>query len=241
MIPAWMGRTQLLVGDEKLLGLMNSNVIIVGLGGVGAICAEMLVRSSIGQLTIVDADAIEESNRNRQLPALISTNNKLKTEVLAKRLLDINPELKLTVLNEYLKGNRIVEVLEAGHYDYACDCIDTLTPKVNFIKACLERNLPIVSSMGAGGKVDPTLLQVADISDSYNDLLARYVRKYLKRRFSITTGFQVVFSPELADKKRIVLNDDITRKKSTIGTISYMPAVFGCTVASVVLRGLMKE
>ncbi len=241
MIPSWMGRTQLLLGDEKLQRIISSHVIVVGLGGVGGICAEMIARCGVGKLTIIDADTIEASNRNRQIPALVSTENKLKTEVLAARLLDINPDLELTVLHEYLRDKRTLEVLDQGNFDFACDCIDTLTPKVNFIKACLERSIPIVSSMGAGGKVDPTQVQIADISESYNDLLARYVRKYLKRRFSITTGFEVVFSPELSDKSKIVLNDDITRKKSTIGTISYMPTIFGSLVASVALRGLMKN
>lgn len=241
MIEPWMTRTRLLLGDEAIERLMRANVIVVGLGGVGGICAEMIARSGVGSMTIVDADVVEASNRNRQLPALISTENKHKAEVLAERLLDINASLKLTVLNEYLKDQRTFDVLDNGNYDFACDCIDTLSPKVYFIKACLERNIPIASSMGAGGKVDPTQVRVCDISETYNDLLARYVRKYLHRKFSIKTGFPVVFSPEQADKSRIILNEDTTRKKSTIGTISYMPAVFGCAVASVAIRKLMEE
>lgn len=241
MIEPWMTRTRLLLGDEAIERLMRANVIVVGLGGVGGICAEMIARSGVGSMTIVDADVVEASNRNRQLPALISTENKHKAEVLAERLLDINASLKLTVLNEYLKDQRTFDVLDNGKYDFACDCIDTLSPKVYFIKACLERNIPIASSMGAGGKVDPTQVRVCDISETYNDLLARYVRKYMHRKFSIKTGFPVVFSPEQADKSRIILNEDTTRKKSTIGTISYMPAVFGCAVASVAIRKLMEE
>lgn len=239
MIPAWMGRTQLLLGDEQVTRLMNSNVIVLGLGGVGGMCAEMIARSGVGKMTIVDADHIEASNRNRQIPALVSTDNKQKAEVLAARLRDINPDIELTVLNEYLRDQRTFEVLDHGHFDFACDCIDTLSPKVYFIKACLERRIPIVSSMGAGGKVDPTRVEICDIGDTYDDLLARYVRKYMKRKFSISSGFQVVFSPERADKTKIIVNEDTTRKKSTIGTISYMPAVFGCAMASVALRGLM--
>lgn len=241
MIDPWMTRTQLLLGDEAVERLMRANVIVVGLGGVGGICAEMIARSGVGSMTIVDADVVEASNRNRQLPALISTENKSKAEVLAERLLDINASLKLTVLNEYLKDKRTFDVLDNGNYDFACDCIDTLSPKVYFIKACLERNIPVASSMGAGGKVDPTQVRICDISETYNDLLARYVRKYMHRKFSIRTGFPVVFSPEQADKSRIVLNEDTTRKKSTIGTISYMPAVFGCAVASIAIRKLMQE
>jgi tRNA A37 threonylcarbamoyladenosine dehydratase len=239
MIDAWMGRTQLLLGDEKLKKIINSNVIILGLGGVGGMCAEMIARAGVGKMTLVDADTIEASNRNRQLPALVSTENKLKAEVLAERLLDINPKLQLTILNEYLREQRTLDVLDEGNFDYACDCIDTLTPKVYFIKSCMERNIPVVSSMGAGGKVDPSRIEVCDISETRDDLLARYVRKYLYRRYSIKTGLTVVYSPERVDKSKIILNDDITKKKSTIGTISYMPAVFGCTVASVAIRGLM--
>lgn len=239
MIPAWMGRSQLLLGDEQLTRLMNSNVIVLGLGGVGGMCAEMIARSGVGKMTIVDADHIEASNRNRQIPALVSTDNKQKAEVLAERLRDINPDIQLTVLNEYLRDQRTFEVLDNGNFDFACDCIDTLSPKVYFIKACLERRIPIVSSMGAGGKVDPTRVEICDISETYDDLLARYVRKYMKRKFSVASGFQVVFSSEKADKSKIVVNEDTTRKKSTIGTISYMPAVFGCAMASVALRGLM--
>ncbi len=239
MIPDWMGRSQLLLGDEQLTRLMNSNVIVLGLGGVGGMCAEMIARSGVGKMTIVDADRIEASNRNRQIPALVSTDNKQKAEVLAERLRDINPDIQLTVLNEYLRDQRTFEVLDNGNFDFACDCIDTLSPKVYFIKACLERRIPIVSSMGAGGKVDPTRVEICDISETYDDLLARYVRKYMKRKFSVASGFQVVFSAEKADKSKIVVNEDTTRKKSTIGTISYMPAVFGCAMASVALRGLM--
>lgn len=238
MIPEWMTRSELLMGEEKIRKLMAANVIVVGLGGVGAIAAEMIVRAGVGQMTIVDADHIEASNRNRQIPALSSTDGLLKAETLGNRLMDINPALKLTVLNEYLRDKRTFEVLDQGGFDFALDCIDTLSPKVYYIKACIERKIPIISSMGAGGKIDPTQVRICDISETYNDLLARYVRKYLHRKFSIHKGLKVVFSPEQADKTRIVLNTDTTRKKSTIGTVSYMPAVFGCACASAAIRHL---
>ena len=237
MVPYWMSRTELLLGEEKVQNLINKNVLIVGLGGVGGICAEMIARAGVGSMTIVDGDVVDLSNCNRQIPALHSTAQKLKAEVMAERLKDINPELKLTVITEFIKDERTIEVIEAQQYDHAVDCIDTLSPKVWFIKACVDRNIPIVSSLGAGGKIDPLQVQVTDISKSYKCNLARYVRKYLHKE-GIYTGVQVVFSPEDVDQSRIIETEKAFPKKSIIGTISYMPAVFGCVVASAVIRML---
>jgi tRNA A37 threonylcarbamoyladenosine dehydratase len=236
-IQPWMGRTQLLLGEEKLHKLVNSNVLVVGLGGVGGIAAEMIARTGVGKMTIVDADTVEATNRNRQIPALKSTEGVLKTEVLAKRLLDINPDLELTVIPQYFRDDLTHKVLDEGNFDYALDCIDTLSPKVFFIKACIDRNIPLVSSMGAGNKVDPTQVKVADIADSYNCRLAKYTRKYL-HKFGIYKGVTVVFSAEEASDEAGVTMVGARNKKSAPGTISYMPAVFGCAVASVAIRGL---
>ncbi len=235
-----MSRTQLMLGDENIHKLMKANVLVVGLGGVGGICAEMIARAGVGRMTIVDADTVDPSNRNRQIPALKSTEFKGKAEVLAERLLDINPELKLTVLAEYIKGERTREILSEGKFDYVCDCIDTLSPKVFFIRACMEMKIPLISSMGAGGKLDPTRLEVLDISETYNCNLAKYVRKYL-HKFGIRKGLNCVFSSEPADKSRIITTEKAFPKKSIIGTISYMPAVFGCTCASVAIRGILDK
>ncbi|MCU0422537.1 MAG: tRNA threonylcarbamoyladenosine dehydratase [Bacteroidia bacterium] len=239
-IKPWMGRTQLLLGETKLHKLVNSNVLVVGLGGVGGIAAEMIARTGVGKMTIVDADTVEATNRNRQIPALSSTEGVLKTEVLAKRLLDINPDLDLTVIPEYFRDDLTHRVLDEGKFDYALDCIDTLSPKVFFIKACMDRNIPLVSSMGAGNKVDPTQVQVADIADSYNCRLAKYTRKYL-HKFGIYKGVKVVFSPEEAGIDAGVTIVGARNKKSAPGTISYMPAVFGCAVASVAIRDLYER
>jgi tRNA threonylcarbamoyladenosine dehydratase len=240
MIPYWMSRTELLLGEEKVQNLINKNVLIVGLGGVGGICAEMIARAGVGSITIVDGDVVDLSNCNRQIPALHSTAKKLKAQVMEERLKDINPELKLTVIAEFIKEERIIKIVESQKYDYAVDCIDTLSPKVWFIKTCVDRNIPIVSSLGAGGKVDPLQIQVADISKSYKCNLARYVRKYLHKE-GIFSGVQVVFSPEDIDQSRIIETEKAYPKKSIIGTISYMPAVFGCVVASVVVRALYEK
>ena len=233
----WKTRTSLLIGEEGVKRLEEAHVLVVGLGGVGAYAAEQLCRAGIGKMTIVDGDLVEETNRNRQLPALISNQGKPKAEVLAQRFLDINPELRLTVINEYLKDERMQEVIHSENFDYAIDAIDTLSPKTFFIYHCLQKGLPVVSSMGSGGKFDPSKVLVADISKTYNCSLAKMLRKRL-HRLGIKKGLQVVFSTELVDKSKIILEDG-QNKKSTVGTISYMPPVFGCFIASAVISGLL--
>ena len=231
-----MSRTRLLLGDEQMQKLISANVLVVGLGGVGGICAEMIARAGVGRMTIIDADVVEASNRNRQVPALISTDGMRKGEVLGQRLLDINPDIELTIINEFLNRENREALLGDTKFDYAVDCIDTLTPKVHFIKYCLDQGIPIVSSMGAGSKVDPTQVKIVDISGTYNCKLAYYVRKKL-HALGVYSGLKVVFSPERPSEKRVVLTES-GPKKSVIGTISYMPAVFGCTLASIVIRDL---
>ena len=239
MIPYWMSRTQLMLGDEPIELLMTKNVLVVGLGGVGGICAEMIARAGVGKMTIVDADTVDLSNTNRQIPALHSTAGKLKTEVMAERIRDINPLIDLTVLPIYIKEDETRKILEEGNFDYAVDCIDTLSPKVYFIKACIDRKIPIVSSLGAGGKLDPSQVTITDISKTYECNLARYVRKKL-HSLGIQKGLTVVFSPEKVDQSKIIETEKAFPKKSIIGTMSYMPAIFGCNVASVVIRGLLE-
>lgn len=237
MIPAWMSRSELLLGASVLEELMKKHVLVVGLGGVGGICAEMIVRAGVGKITIVDADTVDISNTNRQIAALHSTVGKVKAEVLAERLKDINPDLVLEVIPQYLKDELVDEVVGRHKYDYAVDCIDTLGPKVAFLKACLDHGIPVVSSLGAGGRVDPSKVKVADISKTFGCNLARYVRKRLKNQ-GVKRGFQAVFSTEKIDDSKVIVTEKAFPKKSLIGTISYMPAIFGCTVASVVVRGL---
>jgi tRNA threonylcarbamoyladenosine dehydratase len=189
-------------------------------------------------MTIVDGDTVHRSNRNRQLPALVSTEGISKTEVMAKRLLDINPELKLTVLNEYIKDERTLEILRQG-YDYVIDAIDTISPKVFLLYTCVQLGLPVVSSMRAGGKYDPSQISVVDINESYNCKLAYYMRKRL-HKMGVRKGIKVVFSPEVVERSSVILQEGESNKKSNVGTISYMPAVFGCYCASVVLRDLLE-
>jgi tRNA threonylcarbamoyladenosine dehydratase len=235
----WMSRTRLLLGNERLEKLLRSHVLVAGLGGVGAYAAEQLCRAGIGKLTIADSDMITASNKNRQLPALVSTLGKLKADVMAQRLLDINPALELRVVNTYLKNEKI-DLLLSEKFDYVVDAIDTLAPKVFFILECLKQQLPLVSSMGAGGKLDPAQIRISDISESHSCRLAFYIRKRLQK-FGIRSGFQVVFSPEAVESERKIRVENEANKKTNVGTISYMPAIFGCFCASVVIRDLLEK
>jgi tRNA A37 threonylcarbamoyladenosine dehydratase len=237
--PGWLTRTELLLGKEKVEFLKTRKVLVAGLGGVGAMAAEQLCRAGIGNLVIVDGDRVHPSNRNRQLPALVSTEGMEKTEVMRSRLMDINPGLNLVVVNEYIKDERMIEILQLG-YDYVVDAIDTLSPKVYLLYHCRRLDLPVVSSMGAGGKTDPSQVQVVDLDDSFNCKLAYYMRKRL-HKLGIWKGIKVVFSPEVVNRDSVALSDGELNKKSTVGTISYMPAIFGCFCAATVINDLLAK
>lgn len=236
---SWQERTRLLLGQEKLTTINNAHILVVGLGGVGAYATEMLARAGVGELTIADADTVGESNINRQLIALHSTIGRAKTEVLAERLMDINPNLKLHIHTEYIRDEKTYELLDAAKYDYVVDCIDTLSPKVNLIAGALERGIPLVSSMGAGAKTDPTKIEVNDIEKSHHCPLAHMLRKRL-HKLGIRSGFWAVFSPEPVREGSMIIAEE-TNKKSNVGSISYIPAAFGCVCSSVVIRDLLHE
>ena len=235
----WLERTRLLLGEEKLERLRNAHVLIVGVGGVGAYAAEMIVRAGVGRLTIADADRVSESNINRQLVALHSTVGRLKTDVLAERLRDIDPTLQLTAVDRYIRDEQTDILLDAARYDYAVDAIDTLSPKLALLKGCLDRGLPVVSSMGAGAKTDPTRMEIADIGRTHHCPLAHMLRKRL-HKLGIRSGFRAVFSPEPIREGALMLCEE-RNKKSNAGTISYLPAAFGIGCASVVIRDLLGE
>jgi tRNA A37 threonylcarbamoyladenosine dehydratase len=232
----WLKRTELILDNEKLGKLKSANVLVVGLGGVGAYAAEMICRAGVGSMTIVDGDKIHPTNRNRQLAALKSTEGMAKAEVMGHRILDINPDIKLTVIQEYIKDDRMIEVIDKG-FDYVVDAIDTLSPKIFLIYHTLQRKLPLVSSMGAGGKFDPIKVSISDISETTDCSLARILRKRL-HRLGIRDGFTAVYSPEVIDKEKVIITNSERNKASIVGTISYMPASFGIACASVVLRDL---
>ncbi len=235
----WLSRTELLLTPEKTERLKKSNVLVVGLGGVGAYAAEMVARCGIGKMTLIDADTINITNLNRQLLATHSSIGKAKSDLMAERLRDINPEIKLTVYNEFLRDERILEVLKSQHYDYVIDAIDTISPKLFLIINCVNEGINIVSSMGAGGKHNPEKIHIADISKTYNCRLARTIRKRLQK-YGIKKGVKTIFSSEIQDKNAVLLCDDEPNKISTTGTISYMPTIFGCIAASVVIRDLIE-
>lgn len=232
----WLTRTELILDEEKISRLKKANVLVIGLGGVGAYAAEMICRAGVGSMTIVDGDKVNSTNRNRQLPALKSTEGKAKAEVMGQRILDINPDIKLTVINEYIKEERMEEVIGQG-FDYVVDAIDTLSPKIFLIYHTMKMKIPLVSSMGAGGKFDPSKVSISDISETTNCTLARILRKRL-HRLDIRDGFTAVYSPEIVDKKSVVVTEGEQNKASIVGTISYMPACFGIACASVVIRDL---
>lgn len=234
----WQQRTKLLLGQERLEKLRHSRVLVAGLGGVGAWTTELLCRAGIGSLTIVDGDVIQPSNRNRQLLALKSTEGHRKVLLMKERLLDINPEVGVEVIDLYLEDDAFREIVLAHQYDYVVDAIDTLTPKIHLIKQSLEAGWPLVSSMGSGGKTDPSAVRVDDIDNSYNCRLAAILRKKL-HRMGIRNGFKVVYSIQKTDKESVVEVQDEPNKKSTVGTISYMPPLFGCYCAGVVIQDLV--
>ena len=233
-------RSELLLGKEAMEKLQQTHVLLVGLGGVGAYCAEQLCRAGVGEMTIVDADVVEYSNFNRQLLALENTLKRPKTEVMAERLLQINPEIKLHVIQEFVRDEGTENLLSRANYDYVIDAIDALSPKVYLIYFALQRNFRVIAAMGAGGKKDPSLVKVVDIKKTYQCGLAHAIRKRL-HRLGVKSGFKAVFSPEIVSKEAIELDPDPNiNKLSVVGTISYMPAVFGCFMAAEVINDLIE-
>jgi len=240
MTPEKTIRSELLLGKAAIEKLLHAHVLVVGLGGVGAYCAEQLCRAGIGEMTIVDADVVEYSNFNRQLLALENTLKRPKAEVMAERLLQINPEIKLHVIQEFVRDEGTEILLARANYDYVIDAIDSLSPKVYLIYFALKRNFRVIVAMGAGGKKDPSLIKVVDIKKTYQCGLAHAIRKRL-HRLGVKSGFKAVFSPEIVPENAIEIdpNPEIN-KLSVVGTVSYMPAMFGCFMAAEVINDLIK-
>lgn len=232
----WQERSIQLYGKEAMERISEANVLVAGMGGVGSMAAEMICRSGVGKMTIVDMDLIQPSNLNRQIPATHSTLGRRKAEVMGERLMDINPGLDLKVRDDFLKDEKIPDLLDEP-FDYVVDAIDTLSPKIFFIYHALQKGLKLTSSMGSGGKVDPMQVKVADFSETYNCRLAYILRKKL-RKMDVHGGFRVVFSTEQVSRDVIIPVDGEDNKKSTVGTSSFIPAIFGCMLASVVVNEL---
>jgi tRNA A37 threonylcarbamoyladenosine dehydratase len=234
----WQERAALLFKEEGLNNLKKANVLVVGLGGVGSFSAEFLVRAGIGNMTIVDGDVVDITNINRQLPALHSTVGMLKVDVVGDRLMDINPELNLIRVNEFLSPERAYEIIEEK-YDYVLDCIDSVTPKLNLIIAAKRKRVKIISSMGAGGKMEASKVKVADITNTVNCMFAKTIRRRLKEHK--IDKLKVVFSSEIQDESSLKMTDGSNYKKSFYGTNSYMPGLFGLYAAETVIRYLLKK
>lgn len=234
-------RTELLTGRGGLLALAAAKVAVFGIGGVGSYAAEALARSGIGAISLIDHDRIDETNINRQLHALQSTVGLYKVDVMGERIKDINPECRVEARREFFEFKRAAEFLESGH-DYIIDAIDSVDAKIGLICGSLQRGIAIVSAMGAANKLDPTGFGVVDISETYNDPLARVVRKRL-RDAGISTGLKVVFSPELP--RRVQGKSEYEKKYGRMGgpgpqgTIAFVPAAAGLVLAGVVVRDLL--
>ncbi|MBW1619235.1 MULTISPECIES: ThiF family adenylyltransferase [Empedobacter] len=235
----WQERAELLFKEEGLEILKNSNILVVGLGGVGSFAAEFIARAGVGKMTIVDGDTVDITNINRQLPALHSTVGQHKVDVVGDRLMDINPELELTRINEFLSPERTHEIVTPD-FDYVLDCIDSVTPKINLILAAKRKKIKVISNMGAGGKYLASKVQVRDISKTDVCPLAKNVRKRLKKE-GINKGVKAVFSTEVPDESSVKLTDGKNYKKSFYGTNSWMPGLFGLHAAETVIRHLLKK
>ncbi len=238
MTEEWRSRTALLLGEESVNKLKDSNVLIAGVGGVGSSVAEMLVRAGVGSLTLIDCDIVNETNLNRQMIALRSTIGKSKVEVAGQRYLDINPSVRLNLKQEYLSEDNVVSLLSAEKFDFVVDAIDTLSPKIKLLLHCLKNDIPVISAMGAGGKTDPGCIRQTDISKTFQCPLAKTVRRELKLN-GILKGLPVVFSTEPTSREAVIEVDNERNKKSTVGTVSYMPVVFGCYMSAYVIKKLI--
>ncbi|MEG1376267.1 MAG: tRNA threonylcarbamoyladenosine dehydratase [Myroides sp.] len=234
----WQERAELLFKPEGLEVLKKANVLIVGLGGVGSFAAEFIVRAGVGNLTIVDGDTVDITNVNRQLPALHSTVGQPKVEIVGDRLMDINPELNLTRIQEFLSPERATEIVTKD-FDYVLDCIDSITPKLNLIVAAKKAKVKVISNMGAGGKMVAGKVVVKDISKTDVCPLAKVIRRRL-RKMGVNKGVKAVFSLEKPDESSLKMTDGSNYKRSFFGTNSWMPGLFGLHSAETVIRHLLK-
>ena len=236
----WNDRTKLLIDEEGVNILESLHVLIVGLGGVGGFATECICRAGIGEISIVDFDTVSEDNSNRQVIALQSTIGEKKVEVMRKRLLDINPNLKINAYDIFLSEENIDELINSNHYDYIIDAIDTVKPKLELISKAYHSKINIISSMGAGAKFDPLKIEVKDISKSYKCPLAKRIRHRLRAQ-GINKGVKVVFSSEDYDTDKFLNTVNARNKKTTVGTISYLPGIFGGICASEVIKDILKK
>lgn len=238
IVPPQFERTQILIGDAGLECLASKHVVVAGLGGVGSYCAEALARAGIGRLTIIDHDVVAISNINRQLPALLSSVDQPKVELMAARIRDINPACSLRSQREFIVPESVASQIPADA-DYVIDCIDSLNCKTALVEHCVKIGIPVASSMGAGNRLDPSRIKLADLSKTHGCPLAAMMRKRLKRR-GITKGVLTVFTDEPPRPPRPP--EPVSgrgRPRAVNGTISYMPPLFGLMLAGEVIRQLL--
>lgn len=237
----WLERTELILGTAEMDRLKSAHVLIVGLGGIGSFAGEFIARSGIGTITLIDGDSFDPTNKNRQLTALDSTVGRNKAVVLAERIRDINPDVHLNVVEEFVVPERVWKLLETYQPDYVMDCIDSVTPKLEWIIACKRLKIKVISHLGAGGKKDPSRVQVANLPHSHNCQLAHHLKKRLKKQGVEFKNIRCVFSSELQDKNSLKMTDGSNYKRSFYGTVSYMPALFGLMGAADVIRYLSEN
>lgn len=236
----WQKRTNLIINKNNMQKLNNSNVVIIGVGGVGSYAAECICRCGVGNITLIDGDTISETNINRQLPALNSTIGKYKTKVLKDRFLDINPNLNINTIEKMLTPDDVDVLFQNNNFSFIIDAIDSLATKVRISVNAKKYNIPIICSMGAGGRLDVNKVEIADISKTYNDGLAAAFRKRLKKE-GIYKGIDVVFSTELVDNSFVSKEiDDNGKEKRIVGSISFIPAIFGCKMAGYAINKLIE-
>lgn len=233
----WDSRTELLLGKEKNECLKTSTVLVAGVGGVGGYAVEMLARAGVDNLVIIDDDVVKETNINRQIIATTKNVGTSKVQLMKERILEINPQASVLAIRDFIDEDNVGEFIRRFKPNFVIDAIDSISPKIALIKYCIENNVKIISSMGAGGRLDPSKIQYADISKTTNCALARTVRERLKKQ-GITKGLPTVFSTEPVKKESIITVTDERNKCSTLGTVSYFPALFGCYLAAYVINNL---
>lgn len=239
ILPAQFTRTHILLGDQGIATLRNKHIFVAGMGGVGSYCTEALARAGIGKLTLLDHDVVVASNINRQLPALLSTVGQSKAELMRARIADINPDCAVTLIRTFL-GIENVNQLVPHDCDYVIDCIDSMNCKVALVSYSVSLGLKVASSMGAGNKLDPTRIRVADISQTSVCPLAREMRKRLRDE-GIKQGVLTVYTDENPRPPLPPQPVDRGRPRAVNGTISYMPPLFGMMLAGAVLKQLLEE
>ena len=237
----WLERSALLIGEDNIKKLKNAHVLIVGLGGIGSFAGEFIARAGIGTMTIIDGDVFDISNKNRQLTAIDSTINRNKAVVLSEKIKEINPEIKLNIIQEFVVPERVWEILNEYKPDYVMDCIDSVSPKLEWIKACLRLKIKIITHLGAGGKLDPSKVEITKLENTHNCKLGRHIKKRLKREGINFKRVKAVYSSEIQIKESLKLTDGSNFKRSFYGTISYMPGLFGLYGASEVIRYFMRK